>query len=292
MNVETATEENPSVTDVAADEAAAGASEDKAHADREAAFSAGFASIRGDDSGEAAQRRGQAEASDGGPEAETAALAPTFITLEESDARLKRAIEEQNQVFQGEIRKIYGKHGELNGRLNDAAKPRALTKENFKRVGEEFPEFAESLSQDLSEIITGGAIDQDAIANAIGKQFKADIQSVRDEMNENFLNVVAPGWATKITSKEFSTWLSGLSVDARTQIEESQDAFEVAENLKHYDAWTAAQHATEKVAADKAAILAAAVPATSGKNSAKAYQGDQHDAEAAFERGFRSVRGR
>lgn len=255
--------------------------------DDEAAFAAGFASARGEPSDaepEAREARGDDSTSDDGGDKgakdakddDGAAPQSEFMTREQFDEALNAA----TAPLQAEIRRLNGRYGELNGKLSSG--PRKITKEDLPKVAAEYPDLADVLVEDLSNLESSPAAAPGATAEQINE--------LRDEFNERVLNLVSPGWKDTLQSPEYAGWLKTLPQERSEQILSSENPEDVVSSIREFSDWTGKQEAARKAAAAKAKRLAAAEPATKGGASPTERHAPLLDAEAAFEQGFKSVR--
>lgn len=132
------------------------------------------------------------------------------------------------------------KAGDKPATLSAAGK---LTAASLKRISEDFPELAEGLAADLSEIIgTGTSPDVDAkLSEALG--------SIDDRINQavakQLLSFKHPDYATIRDSQEHALWMTTLPEDERLNYLASWDATFIGDKLDDFKAWRTA-NATSK----------------------------------------------
>lgn len=226
---------------------------------------------------------------------------------------LEQALSQQlpglQQAFAEEVRKVYGKIGELNRTLESLRQGRKLTAAQMKRLNTEFPEIAGMLAEDLSEIYAASdspvAQDaqqaasqqaQQAAAPAPQAPQQADIQKLISDSVTNAvagisaqaerkaLALVHPGWEEIVQSPEFATWLQSLPAEQGRHYAESEDARIASEAIGLFKDATKAK---TQVKQSKQARLERAVAPTGESAPAP----NTIDDEQAFVLGFNSQRG-
>lgn len=148
-----------------------------------------------------------------------------------SAAEIKQLLEQAAQVgsLAHSIRELHGRYGELKSALTKKAEPRKLTRDQLKRVADEYgEEYADALAADLSEVLTSPAqVDIEGLVKAALAEREAEIeQRVTAKMEraaeERFLNKEQPGWRDIMTSQDFSLW---ESLQPESVIKPLQEAF-------------------------------------------------------------------
>ena len=227
------------------------------------------------------------------------------------------------KTFQEEIRKVYGKFGEIQGNLSkmqQSGMARKLEAGMLKRLNGEFPEIAQMLAEDLSEFMAGtvatavsgdgkpakegGATDDiDArVKTAVADANKATETKLLSLVH---LSVVHPGWQGMANEPAFTQWLNtlpgeptavtlsngsvvNLPADAAKYVT-SDDSDVAAECFARYKAHKAATPpAKPRTKEQKDQRLSDAISPTGGTGAA---QPSTIDDEAAFSLGFKTVRG-
>ncbi len=224
---------------------------------------------------------------------------------------LEQALSQQlpgiQQAFAEEVRKVYGKIGELNRTLESLRQGRKLSAAQLKRLNTEFPEIAGMLAEDFSEIYAAqegqqAAQDQaqqasqQAAAPAPQAPQQADIQKlISDSVNNavagisaqaerKALALVHPGWEEIVQSPEFATWLQSLPPEQARHYAESEDARIASEAISLF---SDAAKAKANVKQTKQTRLERAVAPTGESAPAP----NTIDDEQAFVIGFNSQRG-
>ncbi len=222
------------------------------------------------------------------------------------------ALEQQlpgiQQAVQEEIRKIYGKFGELNRTIEALRAGRKVTAAQMKRLNQEFPEIAGMLADDLNEAwaIPEPQTDQTAqgqpqtappsAAPAPQALQQADIQKLIEgsvqsavagisaQAERKALALAHPDWEEVAQSPEFATWLQSLPSEQARIYAESEDAKVAAEAFSLFKQAKQAKVTTRQTKQDR---LQRAVAPT-GEAAPKP---DTIDDEQAFVMGFQSQRG-
>lgn len=188
-------------------------------------------------------------------------------------------------------RKVFGRFGELQGemkKLMDSPKgqPVKITRDTFKRLQAEFPDLAELLAEDLSDVLTSPAQSNFDPAQ-LEEQFKAKteefntrIEEVTRKQETKLLTMKHPGWRQTVQSDDFTLWKGTLPEDVRTQLDNSWDAAFISDALTAFDTWKGrgAQQANKRL---ESAITPQGVPAPSPP---------QPSEEDAFVSGFKTAR--
>lgn len=187
------------------------------------------------------------------PESEPPVLAG--LTADQLKAVLANAarLPDLEAGMQRRLDQAFGKIGEVIQQIqalpkagDKPATPSAagkLTAASLKRISEDFPELAEGLAADLSEIIgTGTSPDVDAkLSEALG--------SIDDRINQavakQLLSFKHPDYATIRDSQEHALWMTTLPEDERLNYLASWDATFIGDKLDDFKAWRTA-NATSK----------------------------------------------
>lgn len=199
-----------------------------------------------------------------------------------------------------EIRKVYGKFGELQGtlqRLQQGQTSRKFEAAALKRLNAEFPEIASMLAEDLSEIYSSAPAaetkpndkaDDKATSAAdvearIAASVDAAVAKVREETERKLLTVMHPDWLEVCKTPRFAEFLKTLPEADRTKYLESNDAIVSAKAFALYKAWNPKP---QKPSAKKQERLEAAITPAGGAS----IPATTLDDEAAFVSGFKSER--
>jgi len=207
-------------------------------------------------------------------------------------------LESRLAAYDAEIRKVHGKFGEINSKLQQAG-VRKIGK--LSRLSEEFPEIAEMLAADLSDILTGGSgglsPEQSQAAEAAAadrgktdegaiteEKVQARINAAVSAVEEKLLTVMHADWKQVAASPEFMAWLTKLPKDDHDRYRYSDDAVVAAEAFTKFKESRKSQ---KQPSARRQERLAQAI-APKGEGAAPVTQDD----DAAFELGFKSIRGK
>lgn len=155
---------------------------------------------------------------------------------------LLNEIPERSALTEKEIRQLHGKFGEVNKALQELKSSNSgtanvrVTADQFKRLGQEFPEIAEMLAEDLAGMSL----------NASGGNFnpefmQSEVAKVRDEMNQtmqkNLLTIQHRDWAKVVGSGEFGKWKQSLPAEDQQQLDNSWDAMYLGEKITDFKSW-------------------------------------------------------
>ncbi len=242
--------------------------------------------------------------------------APPAFT-DEQRAFISSLIDERDQQFQTELRKLNGRYGDLNARLEKAAKGGplpAISAETFKHLREDgYEDLADLLARDLGGVFPGetpadkagsttapapsGADDDPGDGGTPAGTPAAeptvtptDDEAARTAASEAFANEYlqehVPDWETKVQSDAFTTFLTTLPPAEADRLANSFNPFDVRTAIERFDAWEAERRQVQQ---DKEQRLAGAEPATSpAKGGGGPLEPTEEEALAA---GFQRVRG-
>lgn len=243
--------------------------------------------------------------------------APVQITrgkLREFEAALER-VKELGPLSEN-VRKLQGRFGELNDRMAKMGGPRKITKENLKKLSDEFPDLAGILADDLSGILTagggeGGDISDESLNKLIERiepEISNRFSSFEDQVNNRVLNILSPGWKEKMFDKpvldekgevkevpfqkDFKQFLSTLTDEDRGQLLTSRDPEHVAAGMKKFDEWKVARDKKAKADADKKRRLERATQEKTGGSSANNRSTEEEESDKAFTDGFEEASGK
>ena len=202
-------------------------------------------------------------------------------TEEELRAKLELAAEVAEK-FKQRDEKIFGTIGGLKQQFEElrARAPSSpgvsITRDRLKRLGSEFPELADMLAEDLSEVTVQGPV-----VNTGADEFKTALDNTSKAYEAKLLTVMHKDWRTVVASPEFSEWKNALPENERTELDASWDALFIGEKVA---AFKASRVADEEAKRKKAQRLEAAITprGTTGATS-------QSDNDA-FVAGFKAAR--
>jgi hypothetical protein len=275
-------------------------------------FEAGFAQARGDqpptNTDETPASPAVAEASPAPadkplagasePAPATKAEPEPAFTPEQFKALIERVaeIDSLKATLESSHAKTHGKIGELNRTLLQiqqaaAASPAGvkLSVGALKRLGEDYPDLAKLLAEDLTEALSATGVPQAAPTvdlAPIEERFAQQLDAANKAHEAKLLTVMFPDWRTTTQSADFRLWLETQPEDYRTRINNSWDALEIADALRTHQAAQAAAKAPAPKQ-DKTKRLEAAV-------TPQGVPGDGPpalDPEAEFLAGYKAARG-
>lgn len=280
--------------------------------DDEAAFSAGFANVRGEEPPADAPAGAQPTDVDPetAPEGDQAAEAPPAtvdaaveearvlvagLTEEQLQALLAKLpkVDELEQSTNNSVRQIHGKFGELQRTINElksgsGGQPIRLTPESLGRMNKEFPEMAQMLADDLSEVLRapGNApgFDAASMEPIVQERVAAGVQQVSQQMEGKLLSMVHRDWPTIVSGNDFKVWAQTLDPQTQVALDNSWDAMWLGDKISEFKQWQ--QRTRAKQESNKQRLEAAILP--QGVNVATPALTD----DAAFEAGFKAVRGK
>lgn len=211
-----------------------------------------------------------------------------------AEARLNKEIKDLRDSAMGHVGQL---RTALNAMRTTAGQPTKVTKEQLKRISEEYPELAPLLAEDLSALVFGSTqtVDVEALQKAIQEKSSADIAKLTRDVNIKFLTRAHRDWRDLRNTPEFSEWKGTLPDAAQTFLDETDDGAALADAFDDFKAWkangkkvpgTAPAPAADPGKKDKDKRLAANVePRTSGSPPTGALLND----EDAFLAGFSEV---
>lgn len=149
-------------------------------------------------------------------------------SIDEARAQLQAmldALPKDKEATEQQIRKIHGKLGEMNQRLQQIGSPTKLkiNPEKLTRISSDFdPEFAKSIAEDLSEALEfaqGGDTTQlvAEVEARLTNQFE-------QKMQVNLLTVMHKDWRSIQASPEFAEFVSKLPEEEQQEINSTWDA--------------------------------------------------------------------
>lgn len=180
--------------------------------------------------------------------------------------------------------KIFGTLGSLKqaieARREQPTATAKITKESLKRLSAEFPEMAEMLSQDLSEIaIPQGAFDQTVVERMVEER----VEKVERANETKLLTVMHPDWKAVVQTPEFAGWKETLSPEDRDVLDNGWDAFSIGERLTAFKEWKS--KAAQTKVSNQRRLEAAVTPRSTARSAPVVTEDD------AFLQGFNQARG-
>ena len=288
----------------------------------EGAFAEGFTEARGDEPpATPSPKDAMPPVEEPAPTPETPPVAPEKpVTLfagktEAEVLEMFSKVQSTEQLVATEVRKIYGKFGELQQALK-SIKPGQSTlkiKGALKRLEKEYPEIAQMLSEDLEEAAAAGNEPAPAAPGApavppMTEDFDTRMNTVVDtavtkvteKMELRLLTVLHNDWQTLSSEKEFDTFLKSLPGE-KTAVQlkngamaqypkeakryiESNDAVVAAECFTKYKGWKTSHQRSKQQNEER--LEGAITPTSGGAVPPPAILDD----EAAFQSGFKEAR--
>jgi hypothetical protein len=297
--------------------------EEQAKQDQESegAFAEGFTEARGEEPPAPTPKADTPPAEEPAPASETPPVPaapdkPVTLFAGKTEAEVLEMfnkVQSTEQLVASEVRKIYSKFGELQQALK-SIKPGQSTlkiKGALKRLGAEYPEIAQMLSEDLEEASTASQEPPPEPTGAPAVQPMPEdfdtrmntavdtaVAKVTEKMEMRLLTVLHNDWLTLTGEKEFDTFLKSLPGEkVAVQLKngavaqypkeakrylESNDAVVAAECFTKYKGWKAAHQRSKKQNEER---LEGAITPPSGGAPPPATLDD----EAAFQDGFKNA---
>lgn len=294
-----------------------------ATAEAEAGFAAGFGKVHGGPKVEKPAEdqtdtttdttTGAAPAAEAGakPDDKAPAAAPAAAAapVEDPWKDVPKVVRDILEPLGDKLRNIDGRIGGLNGgvkELKTALEARAsvtgtgaaptqtevagaaASSEKWKKLKEDFPEWAEAMEERLAQGGKPAAVDVEGLKRAVTGDVQAKIDAGVDQAEERaFVRLKHPDWRKTINSAEFTTWRKSQPADSGIEALCASDLAE--DTLKVLDGFAAHR---KKVVDDETRrqknqrrLEGAAVPAGAGAGTAQTGLDD----EAAFNLGFNKV---
>lgn len=161
------------------------------------------------------------------------------------------SVPEIRESLKAETQKLYSKVGNLQQALNalksqQPSAPAKLTKEAFGRVGEELPELAERLAEDLSNILLERTVTQTQPSEKfdpapLEDRFSQELEKAKQDLvarsEMRLLENYHPDWKQKTELPEFNLWQATLPPEEQKELNETNDGLLLAKKLSAFDAW-------------------------------------------------------
>lgn len=145
-----------------------------------------------------------------------------------------------------EIRKVYGKIGEINQAVQKLQGAGAksggvkITADRLKRISEEFgEEFAQNLADDLNDVLGGAEVASNSQQNNV--DFEARVADVRQElsrdMQRQLLRMKHKDAFDIAKTDEFKVWLQTQSEEDQFKLNNSWEAIYFDDKLTEFKSW-------------------------------------------------------
>lgn len=158
------------------------------------------------------------------------------FTKEEIRNLLARAAKVDD--LEKEIRKVHGRFGELNGKIQEVmSKPQAKAAEKpaeLSQVEEDYPEIAAFVRAQMEQLTPKKEEAPQPAQAEVATQPNLEL-ALMDHLHE--------GWREKVESRDFNLWLASQADDVRTKYDSAQTAKELSGVLTQFDSWSASRQA-------------------------------------------------
>jgi len=128
---------------------------------------------------------------------------------------------------------------------------KSLSAGQLKRVAAEFPELAEALQSDLSEL-GGASVDPVEIDKRVESVVETRVAAKAIEFETKLLRFYHRDWEAVVASNDFTAWKNQLPEAERTKLNTSNDGEYIADKLTEFKAAKAAKDKADAEAAAKA----------------------------------------
>lgn len=257
--------------------------------DEEAGFAAGF-------SGEE-PTAATPEAAAGQPQEEKqveevkqeAATEPTPALTAEDIAAFRAAATELT-TLKGQLRDAHGRIGALNDLVKqtreqkkEEAKPPTLTAVELKRMKEQYPELAESLTADIGELMATIAKPQDK--EEVSRLVREQVAELSFAERKQMLSDEHPDWEDIKKGEDLWKWIATLPADEAQAFQNSANPLYVAKKLTAFKAW---RDGATKAKDDSQERLEAALTPRGVPRTSKSTISDEEAMLKGFAEGFNS----
>lgn len=187
------------------------------------------------------------------PKEEPAAEPPKYAQITED--QFNELLTKVGQIDEGR-RQIDTLSGHLGGmkQVVEGLKQqrKSLSAGQLKRVAAEFPELAEALQSDLSELAGGSGVDTAEIDKRVESVVESRVAAKAVEFETKILRFYHRDWDKVVVSQDFLTWKGQLPEAERTKLDNSNDGEYIADKLTEFKAAKAAKDKADAEAAAKA----------------------------------------
>lgn len=236
--------------------------------DDDAAFAAGFAEARGeeppaDEVKPEGQEEQQVEGEDPALQANADDKKAEGEQQEKTDPEPEQPAqpvatapkltdEELNRILavvpdlQAQNRKAFGKIGELQQVINelkgkDSGGQASLrvNADQLKRLNKDYPELAQALAEDLSELPAGpdGKLDPASFEPIVEQRVSAARTQLMEELETKLLTMQHRDWPQIIAAPEFALWKQTQTADEQAKLDSSWDAMYLSDKFTEYKTW-------------------------------------------------------
>lgn len=252
-------------------------------AKQDAEFEAGFAAARGDElptelenTEEPSNENADNEVVNESEDAPEEKPAPS---QEDILSQLSK-IPELESLTKSEVRKIYGKFGEMQQALNamqtqPTGKGRLKVSEAFR---EEYGDLADLIESSEIEGVANGSTN-------IEQELNVRVEAIKQDFERKILTMQHKDWVQVKDSPEFLEWVAKQDAETQSELANSYDALYIGEKLTEFKS-TRNNVATNKNTSNATRLEDAMTPTTKGAVKPRTESEDD-----AFESGFKVVRG-
>ncbi len=178
------------------------------------------------------------------PEAQ--AEEPMIGSFKESEFKALMAkaqrVDELEAQINGNQSKVFGKFGEVQRLINEMkatppGQPVKLAGAKLKRLADTFPELAEALAEDLSELSLESPAQSTFDSTELEQRFALQVEEIKRENEKKLLSMKHRGWKETVKSQDFTLWKGTLPAEERQQLDNSWDAEYISDKLDSFNEW-------------------------------------------------------
>ena len=218
------------------------------------------------------------------------AAAKPIPALTDEDIASFRAATTELSTLKGQLRDANGRIGALNDLLKqtrehkkDEGKAPVLSAVELKRMKEQYPELAETLTADIGELMATLAKpqDKDEVSRLIKEQVAESSFAERKQM----LSDEHPDWEAIKKGEDLWKWIATLPADEASAFQNSANPLYVAKKLTVFKAW---RDGATKAKDDSQERLEAAITPRGVPRTSKSTMSDEEAMLKGFEEGFKT----
>jgi hypothetical protein len=260
-----------------------------------AAFEAGFSEARGDES-PISETTEEVSTTEPEPAAEPEPTPepepePEIVLAGMTEEQLKSVLAKAGEVddLKSQVRNLFGRLGEVNGRLQQQAQvanqTRRIGADQLQRLRASYPDLADDLAEDLSNIaLGGGQTVQEFDSSALKQEFSQELERIKQANEAKLLSIKHRDWVDVRASDDFKLWEQTLPTEVYHELNNSWDAVYLADKFDEFKEWRAKAIESKNQKRDR---LSAAITPTRGNARSTHTVAD----DDAFLAGFKAVRG-
>jgi hypothetical protein len=152
-------------------------------------------------------------------------------------------LNERSELTATQLRQVQGKLGEINRVIQDlknnpaATEPVKIDKAAFKKLGEEFPEIAEMLAEDLAGIsLQTNRAEQPDITPVVEAKMAEARAEMQQQLEIRLLTMQHRDWRTVVKTQGFQEWVATLPAEDQEKLNNSWEAEYIGDKLTEYKA--------------------------------------------------------